>query len=261
MSFETILYESKEGVATITLNRPDRLNAISATLAEELTRALDQASTDAAARCLILTGAGRGFCAGLDLQSIPTKDGDFAPGDTLRSSFHPIIRRIVTIEKPVIAAVNGTAAGAGASLALACDLRIASTKASFLQAFVRIGLVPDSGATYFLPRLIGYARALELAMLGEIIDAERALSFGLVTRLVEPDALMEEATTLARKLAEGPTFALALTRKAMTYGSNADFEGAIDFEADLQTLAASTADAKEGIAAFLEKRPAKFVGH
>lgn len=261
MAHETVTYEVHEGIATITLNRPRRLNAIDPTLSRELREVLGEAAADRTARCLVLTGAGRGFCAGLDLSQVPSDVRNFSPGDALRASFHPIIRAIVEMEKPVIAAVNGTAAGAGASLALACDFRIASTEASFLQAFVRIGLVPDSGATYFLPRLIGYARALELAMLGEIVDAERALEIGLVTRVVPAEDLAKETETLARRLADGPTFALALTRKAMIFGGNADLERALDYEADLQTLAASTADAFEGIAAFLEKRPARFTGY
>ena len=261
MTNETVSYEATDGVATITLNRPDRLNAINTQLAEELTSSLAAAGEDTSVRCVILTGAGRGFCAGLDLGDIPTNNGAFDPATTLRTVFHPIVQTIVKIEKPVVAAVNGTAAGAGASLALACDLRIASEKASFLQAFVRIGLVPDSGSTYFLPRMVGYARALELAMLGEVVDAERASALGLVTRVVPHDALMSETGEVARRLAEGPTFAIALTRKAMIFGGNTDFESALDYEADLQSLAARSADAIEGIAAFTEKRKPTFVGH
>ena len=260
MAYETVTYEVRDGIATITLNRPKRLNAIDRTLAIELKAALDEAAADRTARCVVLTGAGRGFCAGVDLSQVPSDTREFTPGAVLRESFHPIIHALVRLEKPTVAAVNGTAAGAGASLALACDFRIASTEASFLQAFVRIGLVPDSGATYFLPRLIGYARALELAMLGEIVDAERALEIGLVNSTVPAPELAKETEALARRLADGPTHALALTRRAMTFGSNADLEHALDYEADLQTLAASSADAAEGIAAFLQKRPAKFTG-
>jgi 2-(1,2-epoxy-1,2-dihydrophenyl)acetyl-CoA isomerase len=261
VAYETVTYEVQDGIGTITLNRPKRLNAIDQTLSRELREALAEAAADRLVRCVVLTGAGRGFCAGLDLSQVPPDVRTFTPGDALRASFHPLIHGIVGMEKPVIAAVNGTAAGAGASLALACDFRLAATEASFLQAFVRIGLVPDSGATYFLPRLIGYARALELAMLGEIVDAERALEIGLVNRVVPADDLAKETEALARRLADGPTYALALTRKAMIFGANADLEHALDYEADLQTLAASTADAFEGIAAFLEKRPARFTGY
>ena len=260
MSYETVIYEVRDGVATITLNRPERLNAINERIARELGAALEEAASDASARCVILTGAGRGFCAGMDL-SVLDGNGTFQAGDVLRSWYHPVIRRLANIEKPVVAAVNGTAAGAGASLALACDIRIAGAKASFLQAFVRIGLVPDSGATYFLPRLIGYSRALELAMLGDVVDAENALRLGMVSRVVPQEDLLAETTALAKRLAEGPTLALALTRKAMVFGSNADLESALDYEADLQTLAASTADSMEGVTAFREKRPARFVGH
>lgn len=261
MTRETVTYEVRDGIGTITLNRPKRLNAIDPTLAKELVEVLGEASADRAVRCVVLTGAGRGFCAGADLTSFPKDASEFRPSDMLRSGFHPIIRGLVAMEKPTIAAVNGTAAGAGASLALACDFRIASTEASFLQAFVRIGLVPDSGATYFLPRLIGYARALELAMLGEIVDAERALEIGLVNRVVPAGDLAKESEALARRLADGPTIAYALTRKGMIHGGNADLETALDYEADLQTLAASTGDAAEGITAFLEKRDSKFTGN
>lgn len=261
MTRETVTYEVRDGIGTITLNRPKRLNAIDPTLARELAEVLAEAAADRMVRCVVLTGAGRGFCAGVDLASVPTDVSQFQPGDTLRRGFHPIIRGLVGLEKPTIAAVNGSAAGAGASLALACDFRIASADASFLQAFVRIGLVPDSGATYFLPRLIGYARALELAILGEAVDAERALEIGLVNRVVPAEDLTKETEALARRLADGPTIAYALTRKAMIHGSNADLETALDYEADLQTLAASTSDAAEGIAGFLEKRPPRFTGY
>ena len=263
MAYETVLYDSSDGVATITLNRPDNLNALDTTLTEELQKALAEAAGDPQIRCVVVTGAGRGFCAGADLARLEDayKAGEPpALGDMLRARYHPVILPIVNMEKPVVASVNGVAAGAGASLALACDFRIASEKAKFFQAFVKVGLVPDSGSTYFLPRLVGVAKAIELAMLGDIIDAQEAGRLGMVTKVVPADDLAAETARFAAKLAAGPTRAYALAKKALRYGATQDLENTLDYEADLQNQVALTADHLEGVKAFMEKREAKFEG-
>ena len=259
MGYEAISYDVADAVATITLNRPDRLNAINQTMAEELSNALSVAGADRSVRCVVLTGAGRGFSAGLDLGKFEGQ-GVFDAGQILRRYYHPVVEGLTTIEKPVVAAVNGVAAGAGASLTLACDFRIASDEARFIQAFIRIGLVPDSGATFFLPRLIGFARALEMAMLGEPVDAKAALDMGLVSRVVPGANLLDETRLFAKRLAEGPTRALALTRRALLFGATNDLPSSLENEADLQANAALTADFVEGVTAFIEKRTATFRG-
>lgn len=259
MGYEAITYEVAEAIATVTLNRPDRLNAINQTMAEELAEALSVAGGDQDVRCVLLTGAGRGFSAGLDLGKFENS-GDFNADQMLRRYYHPIVIGITTIEKPVVAAVNGVAAGAGASLTLACDFRIASDEARFIQAFVRIGLVPDSGATFFLPRLVGFTKAIEMAMLGEAVDAKTALDVGLVNRVVPASNLLEETRAFCARLAQGPTRALALTRRALLFGATNDLASALDHEADLQANAVLTKDFVEGVTAFLEKRPAAFRG-
>jgi 2-(1,2-epoxy-1,2-dihydrophenyl)acetyl-CoA isomerase len=260
---ESVIYETSDGIATITLNRPEVLNALDGTLADEIAKSVTQANGDPAVRCIVITGAGRAFCAGADLKPIEEfyRRGERAPvGDILRDRYNPMIDPIVNADKPVIAAVNGVAAGAGASLALACDFRIAGDKAKFFQAFIKIGLIPDSGATHFLPRLVGTAKALELAMLGDIIDAAEALRLGLVTKVVPQGSLVEETRAFATRLAAGPTKAYALTRKAVQFGAVNDLRQTLDFEADLQQELAASPDHMEGVIAFLEKRDAKFQG-
>lgn len=263
MAYETVLYDSSGGVATVTLNRPDNLNAINTALAEEIQKALAEAAGDPGVRCVVITGAGRGFCAGADLAQLEDayKAGEPpALGDMLRARYHPVILPIVNMEKPVVASVNGVAAGAGASLAFACDFRIASEHAKFFQAFVKVGLVPDSGSTYFLPRLVGIAKAIELAMLGDIVDAEEALRIGLVTKVVPAADLASETRAFADRLASGPTRAYALAKKALRFGAVQDLESALDYEADLQNQVALSADHLEGVKAFMEKRAPKFEG-
>ena len=260
---ETVLYEVEGGVATVTLNRPDALNALNETLAIELADVLTTASSDRDVRCIVITGAGRGFCSGADLKPIEAyyREGKPAPiGDILRERYNRMIEPILDAEKPVVAAVNGIAAGAGASLALACDFRIASDKARFFQAFIKIGLIPDSGATFFLPRLVGMAKSIELAMLGDIVDAAKAHELGLVTRVVPHDDLMKEALGFASDLAAGPTRAYGLTRRALLFGAVHDLRQTLDFEADLQQELATSPDHQEGVTAFLEKRPPDFKG-
>ncbi len=259
MAYETLLIDDANGVRTITLNRPESLNAFDETLKGELIAALRAAAEDAAVRCLVITGAGRAFCAGQDLRD-RADGGDYALAETLRRDYNPMILTIRTMEKPVIAAVNGVAAGAGCSLALACDLRVAADKASFIQAFVRIGLIPDSGATFFLPRLVGFGKALELAITGDPLDAETARNLGLVANVVPGEALMSATMELAGRLAQAPTRAIGLTKRAMNAALTLDLEEALNQEADLQDLAGHTGDFAEGVAAFMEKRRATFTG-
>ncbi len=263
MSEPTILLELSEGVATITLNRPDKLNAFNEAMHGELARALDRIETDTTVRALLLTGAGRAFSAGQDLGDRVMGDGDAPPdlGDTLDRLYNPLIRRLRRFERPVIAAVGGVAAGAGANLALACDLVLAARSAKFIQAFCRLGLVPDSGGTYVLPRLVGPARAMGLALLGEPLEAEQAADWGLIWRVVDDDQLMPEATALARRLATQPTRGLGLTKRALNASAVNTFGEQLDLERDLQREAGRTDDYREGVRAFLEKRPPKFEGH
>ncbi len=263
MGYEAITYEIDAGVATLALNRPDALNALNAQITVELHKALAEAGGDPAVRCLLITGNGRGFSSGADLTQLEDsyRHGEPAPlGDMLREGYHHIILPIVHMEKPVVAAVNGVAAGAGCSMALACDFRIASDKARFFQAFIKVGLVQDSGASYFLPRLVGFAKAMELALLGDIIDANTALRYGLVTKVVPHDSLMDEARSFAQMLASGPTRAFGLSKRALYFGADHELEATMDFEADLQAQMSLTADHMEGVRAFLEKRAATFEG-
>jgi 2-(1,2-epoxy-1,2-dihydrophenyl)acetyl-CoA isomerase len=255
---ETVLSETNDGVRTITLNRPDVLNAIDARLGEDLFAAVRDAEAAEDVRCVVLTGAGRGFCTGADLR-------DHAPGVTslgelLRSRYNRIILRLRTMEKPVIAAVNGVAAGAGCNLALAADLRIASDRASFIEVFTRVGLVPDSGGTWLLPRIIGMGRALELMFLADPLDAASAERVGLVNRVVPHEDLMPRAEEWARRLAQGPTKAYGLIKRGVDHNLAVDLRAALEYEAFLQEIAGRTADHQEGVAAFLAKRPPAYQG-
>lgn len=258
-----LLTEISGGVATLTLNRPDALNALNGELSTALQGALESVATDAAVRCVVITGAGRAFCSGADLTDLAPA---YAAGETadlgrfLRERYHPIVLPITQMDKPVIAAVNGMAAGAGCSLALACDLRISSDKAHYFQAFIKVGLVGDSGANHFLPRLVGFAKAMELALTGDKIDAAEALRIGMVNEVVPHDDLEKAVRAYAEPLASGPTMAYAATRKALRYGATHGLEQTLDYEAELQSGLAATADHKEGVVAFIEKRPPNFQG-
>ena len=246
-------------VATITLDRPEALNALTVPVKVALREALERLAVDRALRAVILTGAGRAFCAGQDLAE--REQPDAAPLDVeLRERYNPIILALRAMGQPVIAAVNGVAAGAGASIAFACDLRIAAEDAGFVLAFGRIGLVPDSGATWFLPRLVGQARAAELALVGEPISADEALRIGLVSRVVPNDELLPQARALADRIAAGAPMAVALTKGALERAASIDLETALEGEAKLQGIAGASADHAEGLAAFREKRAPRFTG-
>lgn len=251
--------ETAAWVATLTLDRPDALNSLTVGLKEELIGAFATIGADPTIRAVVLTGAGRAFCAGQDLRE--RREPDAAPlADEIRLRYNPLIRAMRDLSKPIVAAVNGIAAGAGASLAFACDVRIAAEGASFLLAFGRVGLVPDSGATWLLPRLVGGAKAAELALLGEALSAADAERFGLVAQVVAGDRVVAEAQAVAARLAAGAPRALALTKAALDRSWTNGFADQLELEADFQGEAGATTDHAEGIAAFLEKRPARFTG-
>jgi 2-(1,2-epoxy-1,2-dihydrophenyl)acetyl-CoA isomerase len=254
----TILVESFANYRQITLNRPERLNALSVEMAAALSAALDEAEADGDCRALLLTGAGRGFCAGQDLTAIV----DATPADLghLLDHYHPLILKLRALPMPVVCAVNGVAAGAGANLALACDIVLAARSASFVEAFARIGLIPDCGGTWFLPRLVGTARARALAMLAEPLPATTAAEWGLIWQVVDDDRLMPEAQALAARLATQATTALALTKRALDAAASNALDRQLDLERDLQAEAGATPDHREGVRAFLDKRPPVFTG-
>jgi 2-(1,2-epoxy-1,2-dihydrophenyl)acetyl-CoA isomerase len=260
---DVLLYDVSEGVATITLNRPDSLNALNEEISLALQKAVGDAAGDRGVRCVVITGAGRAFTSGADLsdvESLSAGGQKIDLGELLRHRYNPVILPIVQMEKPVVASLNGVAAGAGASLALACDFRIASEKAKLFQAFIKVGLVPDSGAHYFLTRLVGLAKATELTMLGDNIDAQECLRLGLVTKVVPPEQLAEETRAFAERLAAGPTRAYALTKKALHFASRSDLAATLDYEADLQSEISTTEDHIEGILSFVQKRAPNFKG-
>jgi 2-(1,2-epoxy-1,2-dihydrophenyl)acetyl-CoA isomerase len=252
----SVLISVEDGLQTITLNRPDRLNAFIPEMHQALRAALEQALGDSAIRAVLLTGAGRGFCSGQDL-SLRRIEPGAAPIDlsvSLGSLYNPLVRRLRELPKPIVCAVNGVAAGAGANIALACDIVVAARSASFVQSFARLGLVPDSGGTYFLPRLVGAARAMGLALLAEPLRAEDAERWGLIWKVFDDDKLMAEATALARKLAAGPTKGYGLTKRALYASAHNSLDAQLDLERDLQREAGFSEDYRKGVAAFLEKK-------
>ena len=258
MSDSPVLYQVDGAVATITLNRPDVLNALNTALMLALREAVEKAAADAAIRAVVVTGAGRGFSAGADLAS--SSGGTGNAGTTLRERYHPVILAMRAMPKPIISAVNGVAAGAGMSIAMAGDIILAGRSASFLQAFSKIGLVPDAGSTWFLPRYVGDVRARAMAILADRISAQDAQSFGLVWQVHEDAELLPKAQEMAQRLAAMPTRAYAMIKQALNASHQRDLATQLELEADLQVEAGKTEDFREGVAAFLQKRPPQFKG-
>lgn len=263
MDYSSLLFEKSDGVVTITLNRPDKSNAFDDVQISEMLDALKSIERDAEARAVIIAGAGKNFCAGQDLgpmlERYKSPEG-VSFGAHLRKSYNLIISRIRNLEKPVIAAINGAAAGAGLGLACACDLRHASEAARFRMAFIGIALAPDSGTSFFLPRLIGLGRATELAFTNDLIDAQTALSFGLVNRVFKAEELMPKTLEFTKKLAQMPTKSIGLTKRAFNRAFTSDIDAALENEAFLQEIAGHTQDHLEGVNAFMEKRHPMFKG-
>jgi 2-(1,2-epoxy-1,2-dihydrophenyl)acetyl-CoA isomerase len=259
---DPVLVSLDSGVLTVTLNRPDKLNALNPDMLKLLRAALERAADDATVRCMLLTGAGRGFCTGQDLSERKLAPGA-APIDlslSLGTNYNPVVRRMRALLKPIVCAVNGVAAGAGANLALACDIVLAARSAAFIESFCRLGLVPDSGGTYFLPRLVGSARAMGLALLGDKLSAEDAERWGLIWKVVDDNELMQSAEALSKQLAAGPTKGYGLVKKALFASPGNLLDAQLDLERDLQREAGFSADYREGVAAFMEKRPPRFTG-
>lgn len=262
MTYQCIEYRCEAGIARLTLNRPERLNSFTVAMHAEVRDALDRLIGDGA-RVLVLTGAGRGFCAGQDLADRAVAPGDAPPdlGASIEQHYAPLVRRLRALPLPVVAAVNGVAAGAGANLALACDLVVAARSASFIQSFAKLGLVPDGGGTWSLPRLVGPARAMGLALLGERLSAEQAAAWGLIWACVEDADLAGTVEALAQRLACGPTRGLAATKAALYAAWQNDFDTQLDLERDRQRELGRSSDYAEGVAAFAAKRPPTFTGH
>jgi 2-(1,2-epoxy-1,2-dihydrophenyl)acetyl-CoA isomerase len=260
MSFETISYKVEHSVATITFNRPSVLNAFNNEMIVESSDALQLCAGDEGVRCVVLTGSGRAFSSGHDLKDLRFREQGFSIGNHVRTRYNRLVQQIVRIEKPVIGAINGVAAGAGCGIALATDIRIAAHTASFKLAFDRIGLVPDCGVTWTLPRLVGIGRAYELAVTGESIGAEKALKWGLVNAIVPFEQMPEFVSAWAQSLAKGPTLAFGLTKRAMHAGATSNLSEALEREADFQEIAGRSLDFLEGLQAFIDRRDPEFTG-
>ena len=260
MTDSSILLNRTGTILTLTLNRPDKLNSLTVEMLSEIGDAISDIAVDEDLRVLVITGAGRGFCAGQDLRQAGAIGDGRAVRNVIERHYNPIIRQIRSLKVPVIAAVNGVAAGAGANLALACDLVVAGESANFTQAFCRIGLIPDAGGTYFLPRLVGHARALGLALLGDTITAKTAADWGLIWQAVPDTDFQKTVDDLAKRLSTAPTMALALIKQALNASGHHSLEQQLGTEAELQPQAAETEDFQEGVQAFLQKRAPKFAG-
>ncbi len=263
MEYQTVRTEASGGVFWVTLNRPDKLNAFNEQMGADLLEALKEGERSAEARCLVVTGEGKAFSVGEDLNTNRSNYESGKPvrlGEVLQRKYNPIVARIRRMEKPVLAAVNGVTAGAGLGLALACDLRAASDKATFHEAFIKVGLAPDSGTSFWLTRILGLGRAMEVGLLGEAIDAEKAMSLGLVNWVYPDGEFRGRAGALAEKLAKGPTKAMGLTKRALNKAVVVDVESALEYEMYLQDIAGRTRDHVEGVKAFFEKRDPDFVG-
>ena len=256
---DTVLRDVADGVMTLTLNRPEALNSFNVEMKEALLAALKDAARDQSVRVVVLTGAGRAFSAGQDLKERQAP-GVADLGTELRLRYNPIVLAMRRLEKPVIGAINGVAAGAGISVALACDIRIASEAASFIEVFARVGLVPDTGSSWFLPRLVGYAKAAEMAFTTDPVDAATAQRIGLVNRVVPADTLRDETNALATKLAQSAPLALGLAKRALNRALESGLEDQLGYEAQLQSIAGRSMDHVEGVAAFVEKRTPRFTG-
>jgi 2-(1,2-epoxy-1,2-dihydrophenyl)acetyl-CoA isomerase len=263
MDYQTVKSEVKNGVQWITLNRPDKLNAFNEQMGNDLLEALKEGEKDQGVRCLVITGEGRAFSVGEDLSTNKATYDSGKPmllGEVLKRKYNPIVQRIRKMDKPVVAAVNGVTAGAGLGLALACDLRAASDKATFHEAFIKVGLAPDSGTSFWLTRILGLAKAMEVGMLGEPIDPTMALNLGLVNWVFPADKFKDEVAKIGERLAAGPTKALGLTKRALNRAIVVDMDSALEYEAYLQDVAGRSKDHVEGVRAFFEKREASFSG-